>query len=358
MSLLILITSIICPLAAYFCGVLSGSIMVSIWCLSLSYHIFSFWNLYSDLTLNSSKLHNSYFKDRIVWITGASSGIGEALSFELASFGSKLILSARNEKKLNAIKQRIINNTEFNLQEKDILILPLDLSKTSIQQSVYKNDPNSAYQQILKHFKIQSIDILINNAGIAHDSLSDEIEIKDIYDVFNVNLISPAILTRTVLPNMYKNNFGHVINISSCTAYFNVGAMSIYAATKNGLSSLSRIYSTEMDFLNENVNCTLIVLGSINTGIDQRMRKSDGTVGKSESWLKWGIIEKGIKPSKCANLICNAASNKLKEAWISVNPQLAGMYCCAYFPFMYRYSKRFWMKIMFPPFIDAVAKRQ
>merc|ERR1712190_438727 len=137
--------------------------------------------------------------------------------------------------------------------------------------------------------------------------------------MFNINLVSPAILTRTVLPDMMRNDFGHVINVSSFTSYFQNGAMSVYAASKNGLNSLSRVLQTEMAFLNDNVRCTLCILGAINTGIDQRIKNADGSSG-SEGWQKWGSIDSGISPKECAQLICSAACNKLKEVWISKHP--------------------------------------
>eukprot|EP01084_Bolivina_argentea_P063906 116585_1 len=308
------------------------------------------YNLQTDVTLNLSSLHKSYFNNRLIWITGASSGIGEALSYVLASYGSKLILSARTTKKLNKIKQSLIS--EFNRTDKDIMVLPMDLSKTQTHKLIYE----SFYNQILTYFKAKSIDILINNAGLAHDTLTDELAYETIHDVYNINLVSPAILTRTVLPDMYKNNFGHIINISSVTSYFQNGAMSIYASSKNGLNSLSRVLQTEMSFLNKNVNCTLCILGAIATGIDKRTKNADGSYG-SEEWEKWGIIDRGISPKECAELICTASCNKLKEAWISKQPELTYLYVAQQFPNLHSRFAKVGMYIGFPPFIAQIRKR-
>merc|ERR1719464_2354805 len=194
------------------------------------------------------------------------------------------------------------------------MVLPLDLSKVSVQKQI-----PASYASILRFFGRSSIDMLINNAGIVQDGLTDEVPFDDIRDVFNVNLVSPAILTRAVLPDMLKADCGHVVNISSVTAYFQNGAMSIYAASKNGLISLSKVLQTEAAFLSPNVRCTLCILGAINTGIDQRAKAADGSVG-SETWLKWGKIESGISPKRCAQLICTATSQRMKEVWISKHP--------------------------------------
>ena len=73
--------------------------------------------------------------------------------------------------------------------------------------------------------------------------------------------------------------FRDIIKISSVTLYFQNGAMSIYASTKNGLNSLSRVTQTELAFSNNNVNCTLCILGAVNTGIDKRTKTVDGKIG-------------------------------------------------------------------------------
>merc|ERR1712228_865583 len=130
----------------------------------------------------------------------------------------------------------------------------------------------------------------------------------------------------------------------------------VYAASKNGLNSLSRVLQTEMDFISPNVKCTLCILGAINTGIDQRIKNADGSIG-SKGWQKWGSIDNGISPKECAKLICTASSNKLKEVWISKHPELGFLYACANFPNLYARFPKIWMRIGFPPFIDLVNKR-
>merc|ERR1712008_470185 len=122
----------------------------------------------------------------------------------------------------------------------------------------------------------------------------------------------------------------------------------------NGLNSLSRVLQTELAFLNENVHCTLCILGAINTGIHQRIKNADGSQG-SEGWAKWGSIDAGISASECAKLICTATCNKLKEVWICQQPELSLMYATQQFPNLYAAFPKIWMnKWSFPPFIELV----
>ena len=141
--------------------------------------------------------------------------------------------------------------------------------------------------------------------------------------------------------------FRDIIKISSVTLYFQNGAMSIYASTKNGLNSLSRVTQTELAFSNNNVNCTLCILGAVNTGIDKRTKTVDGKIG-SVWWIKWDKIENGISPKKCAQLICKGECNKLDEIWISKHPELT---------YLYTRYKKVWILLWRLPGKEDVNKR-
>lgn len=127
----------------------------------------------------------SYFNDKIVWITGASSGIGEALVNELAKKSTaKIILSSRNKDQLDAVAQKA------GLEPGRFTVLPLDLED-------YKKMPDIVSEAVDRFGKI---DILINNAGLSQRSLAMETDIEVDKRLIDIDFIGTVALTKSVLP--------------------------------------------------------------------------------------------------------------------------------------------------------------
>jgi len=126
-------------------------------------------------------------RKHVVWITGASSGIGRALALEYAKQGSSLILSSRREAQLEEVKQQCV---EHGLKTHDILVLPIDI--TQHQELEAKSD--QAHQ-----FKGQ-IDVLINNAGISQRSSCLETDMETYRTLFEVDVFGQIAVTKAVLP--------------------------------------------------------------------------------------------------------------------------------------------------------------
>ncbi|HEX7414447.1 MAG TPA: SDR family NAD(P)-dependent oxidoreductase, partial [Bacteroidia bacterium] len=135
-----------------------------------------------------------FFLGKIVWITGASSGIGEALVFELAKQGAKIVLSSRNENTLQAVAQKA------NLVNENYLCIPFDLADTSHAESYV--------EQIIRKFN--RIDFLINNGGMSQRgeavATSQTIE----RNLFEINYFAQVALAKAVLPLMIKQQRGHI----------------------------------------------------------------------------------------------------------------------------------------------------
>ena len=143
------------------------------------------------------------FNNKIVWITGASSGIGEALAYAFAKQGAKLVLSARRENELQRVKNGCTGSP-------DILLLPFDLEDTS--------KVDILTQQVIKYFG--RIDILINNGGISQRSLTKDTPIELDRKLMEVNYFSYVALTKSLLPQFIKQNSGHIVVISSIAGKF------------------------------------------------------------------------------------------------------------------------------------------
>lgn len=159
------------------------------------------------------------FKDKVIWITGASSGIGEALALELAKKEARLILSARREDELI----RVAKLTK--LPELDLMILPFDLKDTS--------NASALAAQVMNKFG--RIDILINNGGYSQRAEAMETSIKIDRQLMEVNYFSYVNLTKAVLPYMKRQKGGQLIVISSIAGKFGFYLRSSYSAAKHAL---------------------------------------------------------------------------------------------------------------------------
>ncbi len=133
-------------------------------------------------------------KDKVIWLTGASSGIGEALSYQLAAKGAKLILSARREQEL----QRVANHCRTQYQaEVQILCLDLTQSETLAAQA----------HQALNYYG--TVDILIHGSGITQRSTAAETRIEVERKIMEVNFFGAITLTKLILPQWQKQQLGH-----------------------------------------------------------------------------------------------------------------------------------------------------
>jgi short-subunit dehydrogenase len=148
-----------------------------------------------------------YFKNKRIWITGASSGIGEALALECASRGAHLVLSARNEQALNKVAAACQSAGAASVQ-----VEPLDLAQhASIPVIVAK---------VLK--ASGKVDILVNNGGVSQRALAMDTALEVDKKLMEVNYFGTVALTKAVLPGMLTHQLGHIVTITSlmpCTAF-------------------------------------------------------------------------------------------------------------------------------------------
>jgi dehydrogenase/reductase SDR family protein 7B len=251
-----------------------------------------------------SSFKDSSFKDKVIWITGASSGIGESLTYAFASQGANLILSSRNK----AALQRVKDNCNGNRNK--IHILPLDLSKL--------HTLNTRAKHALKIFG--KIDFMIHNAGVALKDLAMNTDIEIDKKIMDINYFSTVVLTKNILRSMEKQKSGHIVVISSVSGKFGVPKSSSYAASKHALHGFFE--SLRAEIAKDNIKITMVVPGFVRTNITINALKGDGA--------KYGkmmpIQDKGMTPSKCARKIVEAMSKNKEEVLIG-GPEILGVYC-------------------------------
>jgi short-subunit dehydrogenase len=163
------------------------------------------------------------FKNKVVLITGASSGIGKQTAIEFAKLGSNIILVARRKDKLEQVENEL---KQFNV---NTLVCTCDVSK--------KDQVEKMSKIVLEKFN--SIDILVNNAGFAiYGSVSD-LSIDEIESQMETNYFGMIYCVKNFLPLMLKKKSGHIVNVASVGASFSVPGVSSYCATKFAMLGFS-----------------------------------------------------------------------------------------------------------------------
>ncbi|MFP4024218.1 MAG: SDR family NAD(P)-dependent oxidoreductase [Thiohalospira sp.] len=189
-----------------------------------------------------------------ILITGASKGIGfETAKIFAANEENTVIAIARSESLLKKLKNACIRE---NLKTK-IRPIVFDIENPEMVKELFK-------KEVLNH--VDSIDILINNAGILINKPFYEISPEEILKSFQVNMISPAIIIQELLPLLKKGKLKHVINISSMGGFqgsVKFPGLSVYSASKAALANLTESLAEE--FKNEQIAFNSLALGAVNT---------------------------------------------------------------------------------------------
>lgn len=259
------------------------------------------------------------FQNKVVWITGASSGIGEALAKAFADEGAKLILSSRRSDELERVK-----NTLKSINS-DILILPLDLAETSKTDALTK--------QVIDTFG--RIDILINNGGISQRSLTKDTSLEIDRKVMEVNFFGTVALTKSVLPYMLKQKSGHIIAVSSIVGKFGFYLRSAYSASKHALHGFFE--SLRMEIYADNIKVLIVCPGKIRTNISVNALTGDG----SKHSIMDESTDKGLSPEVCAQKILDGIKSNKEELLIGGSDLNA-----------------IWLKRFFPKLFSRIIRKQ
>lgn len=184
-------------------------------------------------------------ENKIIWITGASSGLGKALALNYSRQGNKLILSARSVEHLNLVKERCCELGAI------VYIIPFDLTQSK--------EIDTAIEIFKSH--IGNIDILINCGGIGQRSLATETAIEVEKRIFETNYWGTVYFTKKLLPTMIENQKGHIVVVSSLSALYGFSLRSTYSASKHAL--LGYFESLALELKNLNIHVTIVCPGRL-----------------------------------------------------------------------------------------------
>ncbi len=248
------------------------------------------------------------FKNKRVWITGASSGIGEAIAYAFAAQGASLILSARNESELLRVKA--------GCAAVEIMVVKLDIG-----------DHDAVFNTIKTVMdKVGKVDILINNAGVSQRDLAMNTHFKVDKQLMDVNYLGTVAMTKAILPSMILHKLGHIVTITSATGKFGSPLRSSYAASKHALHGF--FDSIRAELTNDNINITLVCPGFIRTNISINALTADGR--------KQGTMDEatnnGIDPNVLANKILRAIQRNKQEIHVGGFKEMLAIQMKRFFP--------------------------
>ncbi|NJL75394.1 MAG: SDR family oxidoreductase [Saprospiraceae bacterium] len=243
-----------------------------------------------------------------IWITGASSGLGEALAYELAAQGANLVLSARKLEELERVKSNCN-------QEVQILIQPLDIEMHHTIQDTVK--------EVLK--KIPRINVLINNAGISQRSLVKDTPLDVDKRLMNVNYFGTIELTKAILPSMIAQQSGQIVVISSLVGKIGSPLRSTYAASKHALHGF--FDSLRAEVVRDQIHITMICPGYIHTNVSKNALTANGMPQNTTD----SRTASGLSPESFAKRAVKAIQKQRQEVSIGQSETLV-LYVKRFFP--------------------------
>ena len=247
-------------------------------------------------------------QNKTIWITGASSGIGEALAYELSGNGNRLILSSRNASDLEKVKQRCS-------YPQHCTVFPLDLSEID-------SLPQKATEAVSK---FGGVDILVNNAGISQRSLIVDTEIEVYKRLMEVNYLGTVALTKALLHHFVQRGQGHFVTVTSLMGKFGSPLRSGYCGAKHALHGFFDVLRMEHE--KDGIDVTLICPGFVRTGIAKNALTGDGSPQGTED----AATAKGLPVKECARNIVRAISAKKFEVNLG-GKEVLGAYLKRFFP--------------------------
>lgn len=250
------------------------------------------------------------FQDQVAWITGASSGIGEALAYALSAEGARLVLSARRAEELERVRRQCTNADAH-------WTLPLDLAKVEAEPLT---------EQVLEHFG--QIDLLIHSGGVSQRSTVAETTMTVQRRIMEINYFGAIALTQAALPTMLARKRGHFVVISSLSGKISTPRRSAYAASKHALHGFFDALRSEV--YQEGLRVTIVCPGYIKTNLSLNALTGAGSAhGQMDP-----TQAKGLAPEVLAARIVQAIVREEEEVLVG-GKEVLGVYLKRYFPSLY-----------------------
>ena len=234
------------------------------------------------------------FHDAVVWVTGASSGIGEAVTQQLDAEGANIVLSSREPDDLLAVAEALSGDGEK-------MVLPFDVTDEA--------GVSAAARTVLSRFG--RVDILFNNAGITQRARVVDTDLSVYRAMMDVNFFGPLMLTKAVLPSMLERGEGHIVCTTSVAGKYGSPMRSGYNAAKHAAHGF--FDSLREEVAQTGIDVTLIVPGAVRTNVSINALRGDGSLyNRMDPFLK-----NGMSPEDCAQRVLAAIYGRKREVLIA-----------------------------------------
>lgn len=249
---------------------------------------------------------------KVVWITGASSGIGEALAISASKRGAKLVLSARRADELARVQALCADPSK-------VALLPLDLTNFSPSEAAAK-----------ARIFFGDIDVLVNNAGWSQRSMTMDTDLDVYRRIMELDFFAPVALSKATLPSMIAKGGGHVVMVGSVVSKFGAPLRSGYAAAKHALAGFTEAARAEL--WRQGIKFTLVCPGFVQTQVSVNALTGTG----SAHGIMDATIQKGMPVAACAEKIWRAVEGDVEETIIGAEAKL--VHLKRFFPGLFSYA--------------------
>ncbi len=256
--------------------------------------------------------NNDFFKGRVAWITGASSGIGEALVYGFAERGAIVVASSNDPSGLERVKNNCSGNSER------VFCVPFDLAEMSGINKTVESQVE----------KLGRIDFLLNLGGISQRARIDETPLWLDRKIFEINYFGTIALTKAILPHMIRQQSGHVLATSSISGRFGFPLRSAYSASKQALHGFFETLYLENK--KNNIRSSVIIPGRVRTAISIHALNAEG---KEHGRLDDGQAG-GITPEKAAEIIIRGIIKDKREILVGKG-ELMLLHIRRYLPWLF-----------------------
>jgi short-subunit dehydrogenase len=251
-----------------------------------------------------------HFENKVIWITGASSGIGEACAYKLSKQHARVILTALEEDILQHVKEKCLQ-----LGAQEVIVLQADLSQLQALEQLAEKAWNC----------FGMIDLIYNNAGISQRATTIDTDFSVTKKIMDLNYFAPVILTKTLLPKMVEKGGGQIAVTTSISGKFGFPLRSAYCSSKHALYGFFETVAAE--YYNNNIRVTIVCPGRVQTNISFYALEKDG---KPHGKLDPGQA-KGVTAEQAAKKIIRAFERKKPEILVG-KTELLMVYIKRFFP--------------------------
>jgi dehydrogenase/reductase SDR family protein 7 len=276
-----------------------------------------------DMNLLSKKdPPRGYFNGKVVWIVGATQGLGRALAVTWASQGARLVLSSRNREALERLKGELLGGSEreYSMRDEDVTVVPFDITDDfeKVQQAA-----DTAFSSM------NGVDYVVYNAGASQHARVEETCHHVAVKLVQLNLIGQMAVSRAILPHLLRQGHGHHVVISSMAAQVPSPGQAVYSAAKSALKSY--FLSMETELHDRGIEVSVICPGPVDAGDNGGNRMVYGKDGMMEQKNK-SKSRARVSLDMFARMVLRAVYNKINVCMISNHPVLLMGYVMQYAP--------------------------